>query len=66
MKKAKYMVRFDFLNENGEWKPDYLSNNDNGFDRADAEYIVQDLNRRDTIKEARMVAMSERSCEYER
>jgi len=66
MKNAKYMVRFDFLNENGEWKPDYLSNNDNGFDRADAEYIVQDMRHRENIKEARMVAMNEGSCDYVR
>lgn len=66
MKKAKYMVRFDFLTEEREWKPGYISNYDKGFTRDEAEYIVQDMRRRDNIKEARMVAMSERSCEYER
>lgn len=66
MKKAKYMVRFDFLNEEREWKPGYISNNDKGFTRDEAEYIVQDMRHRDNIKEARMVAMSEGSCDYVR
>lgn len=43
-----------------------VSNYDKGFTRDEAEYIVQDMRRRDNIKEARMVAMGEGSCDYVR
>lgn len=57
---AKYMVRFDFLNPKGEWKSDYLSNNDLGLTKDEAEYIRQDLSQRPGHKDIRLVCMKER------
>lgn len=41
--KKLYKVIFDFYNNRGEWKTDYLNNNDDGFTLEDAEYIAYQL-----------------------
>lgn len=43
--KTRYMVKFEFRNELGEWKDDYLSNNGNGFTLKEAKEIVCQLER---------------------
>lgn len=39
----RYKVVFEFLNSNGAWVCDDLSDNGKGFNIADAEYIKEDL-----------------------
>ncbi len=41
----KYIVRFEFRNEFGEWKDDYFSDNGNGWAIRDAEAIAEQLIR---------------------
>lgn len=50
--KHKYLIRFEFLHD-GQWHEDCLTNNGAGFELTDAEYIMQDLNARATIRLAR-------------
>lgn len=37
---ALYKVTFEFLNGNGEWKPDFLDNNGKGFSLKDATNVA--------------------------
>lgn len=39
----KYIVRFEFKNDYGEWKKDYFSNNGQGWTIRDAEDIAVQL-----------------------
>ena len=39
----KYIVRFEFKNDYGEWKKDYFSNNGLGWTIRDAEAIASQL-----------------------
>ena len=39
----KYIVRFEFRNENGEWKDDYFSNNGLGWTIREAEEIASQM-----------------------
>ena len=39
----KYIVRFEFKNEYGEWKKDHFSNNGLGWTIRDAEDIASQL-----------------------
>lgn len=39
----KYIVRFEFKNDYGEWKKDYFSNNGQGWTIRDAEAIASQL-----------------------
>ena len=39
----KYKVVFEFLNELGKWIEDYLSNNEAGFTKEEAENILIQL-----------------------
>ncbi len=41
----KYIVRFEFKNEYGEWKKDYFSNNGQGWTIREAEEIADQLKR---------------------
>lgn len=41
----KYIVRFEFKNEYGEWKKDYFSNNGLGWTIREAEEIADQLKR---------------------
>lgn len=42
---TRYIVRYEFRNEFGEWKDDYFSDNGNGWTIRDAESIAQQLIR---------------------
>lgn len=42
-----YKVLFNFVNDLGETRRDFLSNNGRGFNRADAEDLAQELRFRD-------------------
>lgn len=39
MKDEKYVVTFEFVNANGKWTPDRLTNNDEGFSFEDAQRV---------------------------
>jgi len=43
--KPRYIVKFQFRNELGEWKDDYFSDNGNGWTIRDAEAIAEQLIR---------------------
>jgi len=55
----RYEVRFEFFWE-GEWRPDFLSNNGQGFSAYDADYIARELNERENIRGAHYDEL--RSC----
>lgn len=41
----KYIVKFEFMNDYGEWKEDYFSNNEKGLTIREAEAIADQLKR---------------------
>lgn len=56
---TRYIVRFEFNNEHGEWKEDYYSNNGNGWTLRDAEAIAEQL-AREQIRNVRIEKKEER------
>lgn len=53
----KYAIEFEFLNENGEWRKDRLTNNGKGLPKGDAEEIHADFIQRPGHRNVRMVPL---------